>query len=248
MWIRTTLLIFVLNLLVLNSPVKTTEEKALRFGQSKTDFIQLSSGIMDNHTEEFSICSWIKKRFHGAARPIVVNYRPGKYDNSFVLGDDGYFNSVVGDNLNLEDKFSVRDGLWSHICWTWTTKDYTTRVYLDGNMIGSKVTAERKLGVGGRMSLGINAGSPKHSEYVFGGDLFKLNIYDRVLDQSEIETMSADMCSTTETSLSENSILSWEEILTTERSGSVTDLLVDCRIETLATARNRGAEKEVGRH
>ena len=83
------------------------------------------------------------------------------------------------------------------------------------------------------MFLGNGAWDLKATEHAFGGDMFELNIYDRVLDQSEIQSLSADMCTTTESSLSESKILTWEDIMTAQRNGSVTDLLIDCRLETL---------------
>ena len=73
------------------------------------------------------------------------------------------------------------------------------------------------------MCLGNIVGNKK-SPYSFGGDLFKLNIFSRVLTETEVRNMASDICSNEEESLNSIRNLRCEDILLLERSGSVTEI------------------------
>ena len=110
---------------------------------------------------------------------------------------------------------------------TWSSTDYTTIVYLNGEMAGSKLTRHRTIGGtrDGQFTVG-NAASSKHPTYIFGGDLYKLNIFKRVLSVQEVRKMSANMCSDEEMRLSEYRSFRWEDIFSRPKSGSVTEIPV----------------------
>jgi hypothetical protein len=131
--------------------------------------------------------------------------------------------------MEVEDKFTVKDGTWFHACWTWSTGDYTTRVYLNSEMIGSVETTHRELKRGGLACIGNYATKTKYPNHIFGGDLYKFNIYKRVLEQTEIRILAADMCSVEELRLAASIILTWDDVLKNERAGNVTEIvLADC--------------------
>ena len=190
------------------------------------DYIQLSAGIMDNSTARFSMCTWIKKRFSGSTYPVVLN----NFRNIY-LGDDGFYNTVAGTLLQLPSKYNRPLGTWFHNCWTWSNEDRKIRVYLDGHLIEtSGVTERSELERGSKMCLGNRAYVTKHNGNVFGGDMFKLNIYNRVLTETEIKSMAADMCSCEEEKLASIKVLRWQDIFQYERSGNVIDIDV-CVLE-----------------
>ena len=173
------------------------ENTALRFGKTTADYIQLPKGIMDNSTTRFSLCSWINKQYSGSTNPTVIENK-----SNFKLGDDGNYNKVTGTNLDLQPKYNRTLGTWFHVCMTWSNEDRRTRVYLNGNLIGtSNVTEREELDKEMRMCLGNSVSQSKLPKYVFGGDLFKLNIYNRVLTKSEIENIASDICSNEEQEL-----------------------------------------------
>ena len=204
------------------------EQSALRFGQTVGDYIQLKDGIMDSSTSQFSVCTWVKTTFEADNRaPVVLHYWSNGFSD-IVLGSNGYFNKVVGTNLNLEDKYNVSDEEWFHLYWTWTTSTYILTVYLNGDVIGTTATNKRQLQTGVKMCLGNMAMETKYSRHIYGGDMFKLNIYSRVLRSSQIQRMSSDMCSVEEELLTPSKILSWEEILLSEKTGSVTKIPSGC--------------------
>ena len=161
--------------------------------------------------------------FFPSARPIELLCR-GTINN-ILLGGDGYWNQVAGTDLNLESKYIRVLGTWFHVCMTWSNEDRRTRVYLNGHLIGtSGVTERSELDRGGKMCLGNRAGAEKHSTLVFGADMFKLNIYNRVLTEEEIKNMAADMCSCEEEKLASIKVLSWADILQYSRSGDISDI------------------------
>ena len=201
-------------------------DTGLRFGQTTADYIQLSDGIMDNSTSRFSLCTWIKKWFTGSTLPVVLN----NYDN-IILGDNGLYNNVAYTNLYLRSKYNRTLGTWFHVCMTWSNEDRRFRVYLDGHLIGTSGVTERSaLKRGRKMCLGNLAGVSKHRNHVFGGDVFKLNIYNRVLTEEEIKNMAADMCSSEEEKLASTKVLSWADILQYNRSGNVGDIAMTCNL------------------
>ena len=213
-------------------------DTGLRFGQTTADYIQLSAGIMDNSRSRFSVCTWIKKRFTGSQYPIVLH----NYYN-IILGDNGYYNDVAGTYLDLQSEYNRTLGTWFHVCMTWSNEDRRFRVYLDGHLIGTSVVTYRsELVRGTKTWLGNQVYGDKVDHYVFGGDLFKLNIYNRVLAEEEIKNMAADMCSSEEENLASITVLSWADILQYNRSGNVSDIAT-CNLK--AQCKLKEAEKRL---
>ncbi|KAL5247725.1 hypothetical protein ACHWQZ_G019569 [Mnemiopsis leidyi] len=196
---------------------------ALRFGGTSRDYIQWTEPDLSAFSSQFSVCGWIKRRFNSLL-PVVLHYYP--HSGAFLLGARGNHNYVVGTNIDLMNKYSsVPDEQWFHLCLTWSSSDYLSTVYLNGQQIGQKKTRERQVsGVSrGRMSIG-NLATSKHPDYIFGGDLYKLNIFSTRLSLSEISRMSANICSNEEARLNRYGGLRWEDIVLKPRSGSVTEI------------------------
>ena len=105
-------------------------------------------------------------------------------------------------------------------------------------------TSRRQLRTNSRMTLGNWAGNTKRDSWTFGGDLFKLNIYNRVLTQSEIKSMAQDICSVEEEKLSTLKVLSWEGIIEQRRSGSVNEMLMECDCEDTSEMRENLVKSE----
>ena len=220
-------IIFVLTLLsTISCPTSACpEDTVLRFGQTERDYIDLPDGIMDNSTTRFSLCTWIKKRFSGSPAPRALNN-----NQNFALADNVNWNYVAGTYIDLDSVYNRDIGTWFHLCVTWSTLDSRARVYLDGHLIGTgDVTKRRKLEKGAQMTLG-NCADAKISKNVFGGDLFQLNIYNRVLNAHEIKTISSDLCSREEERFASIKVLSWAEVLSNKRiSGNVSEIRTGCK-------------------
>ena len=209
----------------------TAHNTALRFGQTAADYIQLPDWNVSywNSINRLSVCTWIKKLFSKSSRPVVLQIY-----KVITLADNGD-NWVAGTTLNLTSNYTRGIGTWFHVCLTWTGQDGRTRAYLDGHLIGTTVTKERTLsGLGGKILIGLGNREVykteiKLNDTVFGGDLFKLNIYNRVLTETEIKIMSSSMCSNEEENLASIKVLSWEKIMSISRSGDITEIPIRCQ-------------------
>ena len=215
---------------------------------------------MDNSTTRFSLCTWIKKRFTGSSYPVVLeNVKniilgdTGYYN--YVAGTNpdlrSKYNRTLGTWFHVCMTWSNEDrrtriyldghlietstlGTWFHVCLTWSNEDSRTRIYLDGHLINTSGVTEREELDGGReMCLGNDARNAKFSKYVFGGDLFKLNIYNRVLTESEIKNIASDICSREEEELASIKVLSWEYVISNERSGNVSEIPMRCEVSIM---------------
>ena len=203
--------------------------RALSFGRTRADYIQFQPGDMSPFSTSFTICSWMK-RLHDASAPIVFHYFPGQ----FIIGDNGYWNYVINKHLYLGGKFPEANQ-WFHHCLSWVVGG-TQRVYVNGVQLGSTSASGSSLPMGGTITLG-NCVHRKTTNWVFGGQLHKLNWYSEELTSSQIREMfEAGLCSTVEEAYSSREI-KWELILRKQRYGNVTEFLptecatheVDCK-------------------
>ena len=206
------------------------ELKALRFGQTTEDYIEWRQD-MSTATREVSVCSWLRKRFD---RPYPIVFVYDAYNNpqdyGIIVGDNGYFNWFVGTHLKIQSKFNVPHGEWFHVCWVWSYSSQTTKVYLNGKNVGSVTTNKRELTTEGVIRLGNRSG---YKGNIFGGDIYKLNVFTSALIESVILKMASDICSDEE-KLTANRIIKWEEIVSKERTGLVVEVPIesDCRPNT----------------
>ncbi|XP_055006494.1 neuronal pentraxin-2b [Boleophthalmus pectinirostris] len=147
----------------------------------------------------FTLCMWIKS----SASPGI--------GTPFSYGVPGQANEIVliewGNNpieLLINDKVAqlpieVRDGRWHHICVSWTTRDGQWDAYQDGEKLGSgdNLAAWHPIKPGGVIILGQEqdvVGGRFDAGQAFVGELSQVNIWDRVLKSSEIQSMAN--CST----------------------------------------------------
>ncbi|XP_056153555.1 neuronal pentraxin-2b [Lampris incognitus] len=143
----------------------------------------------------FTLCMWIKS----SASPGI--------GTPFSYGVPGQANEIVliewGNNpieLLINDKvaqlpLSVRDGRWHHICVAWTTRDGEWEAYQDGEQQGSgdNLAAWHPIKPGGIIILGQEqdvVGGRFDAGQAFVGELSQVNIWDRFLKPSEIQTMA----------------------------------------------------------
>ena len=194
---------------------------ALSFGKTTEDYIQFTPADMTPFASSFTSCMWINNQ-HDARYPIVLHYLHQGGD-TIILGSNGYYNWVDYVRLDLRERFPGNNQ-WFHYCVTWS-RGGTLRVYINGEEVGSTSASSSSLTMGGRICIGHNAGSTKSSRYTFGGQLYKLNLFSEVLSSSQIQSMSeAGMCSPVELQF-ESRTLTWEQILTEQRFGDVTEFV-----------------------
>ena len=65
--------------------------------------------------------------------------------------------------------------------------------------------------------------------YPFGGELFKVNLFDEELSAAEVKEMAdGGLCSEVEEKYGRSRNLKWEDMLLEEKSGNVTEIDVGC--------------------
>ena len=218
-----------ISLLLFAVPTSGTEGTftALSFGKTTEDYIQFTPADMTPFASSFTSCMWINRQ-HDASYPIVLHYVPG--GNNIILGSNGYYNWVMSVNLPLRERFPGKNQ-WFHYCVAWS-RGGTLRVYINGEEVGSKSASSSSLTMGGEICLGNRVQSPKQSSFTFGGQLYKLNLFSEVLSSSQIRSMSeAGMCAPVELQF-ESRTLTWEQILTEQRFGDVTEFVPEeCSVD-----------------
>lgn len=227
-------LLFLLVVSAVSADNSTDHLSALRFGNTLNDYVQFTAPDMTPFTGSLTITAWLKS-LHDSSRPIFLHYfAQDQGGDQFVAGDNGYFNWLDG-SLQLLDKFPS-NGVWFHYAMSWTAGGMK-KVYINGEEVGSNSTSSTKVQIGGDMALGNRVQSPKITDFIFGGELTKLFVFDRELTASEIQALvQSGMCSTAEKELSENiqmQTLDWSFFLSKERSGEVNEFILSNCLEQL---------------
>ena len=143
---------------------------------------------------------------------------------------NGQYTYVVGDSgldSSTRNKFTTPTGKWFSVCLTWSMSSRTSKVYLDGELLGTAQTAAgRSLGMGGQLWFGREYSTS--SSFRFGGILYQFNMFADVLSAADIKKVAnGGLCFELD-ELSETRVLRWEDILKKSRSGSVTDIDTGC--------------------
>ena len=219
----------------------------LQFGYTNQDYI-LFKTRMDPLEESYTLCGWVKKRHIGKTRIFWFAYSVSYQDNEIHASDDGHA-SAFGKEADMRHKVTVELGVWTHWCYTWSLSTRTFNVYHNGQLLGSITTpSDRKLGVEGHVVLNnefYTSRDPKYLHYPFGGDLFKVNLFDKELDASQVKAMAdAGLCSDVEEQYGRSRFLKWEDFLLEEKSGNVTEIDVGCYPEVNEEESNSTEECE----
>ena len=210
--------------------------KGLKFGATAQDYI-LFKPRMEPLQESFSVCAWAKKM--RSNYNFWIGYEISSSTNEITLSDDGYAHTFGTETPNSwRGKETQQLGTWRHLCYTWSLTSGAARLYFDGVLLGSFSTPSgRKLGLDGYMVLGQDFDSYKggfdfSDKQAFGGVLFKVNIFDKELDASEVKDMAdGGLCSEVEEKYGRSRHLKWEDLLLEEKSGNVTEIDVGCTPE-----------------
>ena len=215
----------------------STATRALKFGTKASDYI-LVNPDMKSLRDAFSVCSWVRS-YRTDGVPCWFSYTiDTDIDNEIAISDFGDFDAVFDDfwepNMHFYNEFRGRQ-IWFHYCSTWSLSSLTYRAYLNGKQIGSTTTQSgRRLYSGGSLVLGndqdsYNGGGMADSQS-FGGDLYKMNVFSKELSGAEVDEMAGDRCSGVEMKHVETRVIKWEDVLTWNRHGNVTDIESGCVI------------------
>ena len=179
-------------------PGHKNEYVGLKFGTEVEDHVLLE---LDMHPlkEAFSICSWIKRLPHSAIYPYWFGYGTPSVAYEIMMRDDGIY-WIFNKRSDFQSGVTKPDGKWRHHCVTWAASSNKFDVYYEGSLIGTVATPSgRNVGLSGKIALGnlgTTDGRVTRADTVFGGEMTKLNIFTKALNQTEVREMSdAGLCS-----------------------------------------------------
>ena len=164
--------------------------------------------------------------------PVWFSYATSSTAKEIQITDDGYQFYMFGDNSDLHSVYTVSQGTWFHNCLAWDSASQTRNLYINGVLVDSKATpAGRTLGQDGYLVLGNEQdghGTGMDGSEIFGGELYKLNVFSKKLSQSEVQEMATEMCSEVEETYEDERSVKWEDIVLKSRNGDITEIGTGC--------------------
>ena len=202
----------------------------MRFGATAQDYV-LFKPRMEQLQEFYSLCGWVNRRRSGGSK-FWFAYGTSSNVQEIMAADIGWFR-MFNTGVDMSSNVTVELATWRHVCLTWSLASRIVRVYYDGVFIGSKTTPSgRKLDLDGYIVLGQefdSYGGGFEDSQAFGGELFKVNVFDKELEAAEVKEMAdGGMCSQVEEKYGRSRYLKWEDLLLEEKSGNVTEIDVGC--------------------
>ena len=172
-----------------------------------------------------TVCAWIKKAQTGADMSWIF-YKYGDILEYKVTvsdsGDSNYINIdyIEGQYLGVTSTVAIPLNTWVHQCQSWSLASSTVKTYSNGRLIESKSgTPPYPLNEGGYVLIGSNSETER-----FHGEMMKLNVFGKELSGTEIaELYAGGRCSDVERTQDAVRFISWESVLSQDRTGDVTD-------------------------
>ena len=195
----------------------------LKFGNTDQDYI-LYKPDMSPLESEFTACAWIR-RLNSGSRPVWFSYSSSLTIKEIQITDDGYDFRFFGTQSDLRSVYNVSPGTWFLNCLSWSSAAQTRNVYINGRVVDAASTpAGRTLGQGGYLLFGNEQdglGIGMDISEIFGGEMYKLNVFSRMLTTSEIEEMSRNMCANVEEKYGSTRYIKWEDVIQLSRNGNI---------------------------
>ena len=214
-------------LAILPCPVTPLGE-VLRFPTtpSTSNYVILPAPDFESLATSFSICAWVKPRHTGSSYSVWFDYQvASSADDEIALSSFGSYDDLFNTNIGSSAS-SLEKDVWSHYCTTWQLATTTKTIYVNGEAkkTGS-TTSGRTLKKGGVLVLGQRQGSRGggfSTSYSFGGDLYELNIFDKMLSAEEVAGMyNKGKCGSLDPSLLQNVSFHWTDFMDARRNGDV---------------------------
>jgi RHS repeat-associated protein len=170
---------------------------ALEFAGHESSRVTVPSSAELELTEGFTIEAWVRPGKNGSFVPIVTKETPGYFGYSLELLGSGAGSPAgyISPEGFFEESVSAGKALpihqWSNLALTFDGEDL--RLYVDGSLVGTSVTASPQ---GGSGPLQIGGTELFHNG--FTGKIDEVRIYNRALDAEEIEADEAAPIGTTE--------------------------------------------------
>eukprot|EP00795_Rhopilema_esculentum_P000716 gene716-10430_t len=157
---------------------------------------------LKNQLGAFTLSFWMKgvQDDLEAGTPVsyAVNVGDSLVDNALVVRDPESFIMVIM-GKEIESGVSVNDGNWHHVAFSWSSGTGSFAAYQDGLKISESVEFQKgqKIPAGGYFILGQEqdeVGRNFSLGEAFYGSMSQLNLWNKVLSDSEISEMSRYRC------------------------------------------------------
>ncbi|KAM4651830.1 neuronal pentraxin receptor [Discoglossus pictus] len=175
----------------------------------------------------FTICMWLKsKASSGSGTPFSYSV-PGQ-PNEIVLLEWGHnpMELLINDKVT-QLPISLKDGMWHHVCVSWTTRDGMWTAYQDGKKKGSNenLSAWHPIKPNGVIIFGQEQdtlGGRFDATQAFVGEVAQFNMWDRALSVTEIEGIAN--CTTTFS----GNLIQWDDRQVEAFGGATKGLFESC--------------------
>ncbi|KAL9959490.1 hypothetical protein ACROYT_G032817 [Oculina patagonica] len=142
-----------------------------------------------------TVCLWLKTADQGDAGSSF-SYALPDVDNEIGIHDYTSFTFIIADNYK-QIGTAVNDNQWYHICVTWENVAGSWNFYIDGDNSenGKDMEAGHVIGNNGIFILGQdqdNYGGSFQQHQSFIGQMYGVNMWNRVLTADEISHMSGN--------------------------------------------------------
>lgn len=180
--------------------------------QSTTDYVHL---MMFPNPEEISVCFWMRT-LDVTSLGTMFSYskesnQPFNTD-TFTLYDYGNLQLFVN-GQHIIIGVSLNDGLWHHVCTTWSSVQGEWHLYINGTetKYGRGLATGFKLPSGGDFLIGQDThvlfGAANMIES-FVGEISQFNVYNHVLAEMEIKSLgNLSKCNT-----AFGNVLAWSQV------------------------------------
>ena len=235
-------------IVVIVSPTVASDDEqytALHFGTSINDNIGFKFD-MAPFRDSFSICTWAKRIHTSSAYPLFFQYVIGSSSNEILLDAIGIYKQAFGVGVSGNTQSVTKPvGSWFSYCFTWSLASRSIKLYIDGTLVGTGSTASgRTLRMGGTLFFNRLSYSTS-SSYIFGGQLYQLNMFTKALSSAEVLKIADGGLCFDLTEFAETRVLKWEHILSQSRSGSVSELLMSCEWKKELDSRLKVSEEKL---
>ncbi|MFI0785691.1 LamG domain-containing protein [Streptomyces lydicus] len=149
--------------------------------------------VLDTTGKDYSVAARVRLASEDRNGFHTALSEDGDPSSSFFLqyaGPDGNFAfSFTGARTVAETPEQPQPGRWYHLTGTYSQKDHTMRIYVDGRLAGTRVAASDVKPTGG-VVIGRAKFDGRPADH-WNGDIADVHVYDRELTSREVSSLSS---------------------------------------------------------
>lgn len=160
-----------------------------------TDYVRFDLLECAPPLTSFTVCLWMRTDDQ-SDDGTIFSYATPDEDNDILVTDYSNLKILIG---GQKETFytTTNDGAWHHICTTWENSAGAWNFYIDGQLFdsGDGLSAGHEIGNDGIFILGQDQddyGDGFEQDQSFNGEIYNVNMWNRVLNAEEILKMSTD--------------------------------------------------------